>query len=79
MIDASGNVIVVWRQDNGTRFDQWANRYLNRFGWESAQIIDSGDGDVQPRTMLIDSRGRVTAIWPQSNGTNDDLWANQLR
>ncbi|MCA8960854.1 MAG: hypothetical protein KDC38_10090, partial [Planctomycetes bacterium] len=79
VIDDSGNVTVVWRQDNGTRLDQWANRYVNRFGWDTAEIIDVGDGDVQPRTLVIDSRGRVTAIWPQSNGTNDDLWANRLR
>ena len=74
VIDSYGHVTVVWRQEDTTRFNQWANRYTEGVGWDTAERIETLDGDVQPRTMLIDTFNRVTVFWPQSNGVNDDLW-----
>lgn len=75
VIDRFGHVTAVWRQDDGTRFDQWVQRYTQGVGWGTATRLDSEAGDVQPRALQIDSRGRITVIWPQSNGTKDDLWS----
>ncbi len=79
VIDSFGHITVVWRQQDTTRFNQWTNRYVQGVGWGTAETIETLDGDVQARTMLIDARGRVTVLWPQSDGTIDDLWAARYK
>lgn len=86
LVEHQGVVTVVWRQDGGTQFDQWSARFDpdeagSNFahGWTAAEKIEQSDaGSVQARTLVIDSAGRVTALWPQSDGTFDQLWANRL-
>ena len=76
--DANGNAVAVWRQVNGTRYDVWANRYDAATGWGTATLIETDNtwhaGDPQ---VAFDTNGNALAVWPQSDSTNYNIWANR--
>ncbi len=77
-VDGSGNVIVIWRQHDGSRWNQRANRYNAGTGlWGSAQLIGSGLGDAEIAKSVIDASGNVTAVWSEKSGTRWDQWTNR--
>ncbi|MFN0059118.1 MAG: hypothetical protein ACKVX7_11720 [Planctomycetota bacterium] len=78
-IDSSGFVTAVWRQHDGSRFNQWANRYQPDTGWREAELIDAeNSGDVDPAVLVIDFGGRALAIWRQANTSRYNLWSNRI-
>jgi len=78
-MDPSGNAIAVWQQSDGTRYNIWANRHTPGGGWETAERIDANNnasGAERPQVAL-DSSGNAIAVWQQSDGTRDNIWANR--
>ncbi|MEW5879741.1 MAG: immunoglobulin domain-containing protein [Pseudomonadota bacterium] len=65
-MDASGNAIAVWRQNDGTFFGIYANRYAAGSGWGSAQRIDSGPGDANEPRIALDGSGNALVVWWRS-------------
>lgn len=76
-IDASGNALAVWRQSDGTRDNIWANRYIAGTGWGTAALIESDNlGAAGAPQIAINASGNAIALWQQSDGTRNNIWAN---
>jgi len=77
-VDNSGNVIAVWHQSDGTRFNIWANRYVPGTGWGTAELIETDNaGNALDPQVTVDGSGNVTAVWWQFDGTRFNIWANR--
>ena len=69
-MDASGNAMVVWYQDNGAyTYTIRANRYRARSGtWSGPQVIQAGVDDAAYPQVALDASGNAVAVWIQYNG-----------
>jgi hypothetical protein len=78
-IDASGNAVAVWEQDDGTRYNIWSNRYTASTGlWGTAAKIETDiTGDARSPEVAIDAAGNAVAVWYQWDGTYNNLWSNR--
>lgn len=77
-IDVNGNVIAVWAQSDGTRNNAWANRYTPSAGWGTATLIETDNaGTATTPQIAMDGSGNAVAVWTQSDGTRDNVWANR--
>jgi len=76
-LDANGNALAVWRQYDGTRYNIWANRYTAGSGWGTAELIETVSGDAYFPKVAIDANGNALAVWYQSDGTRNNIWANR--
>ncbi len=77
-MDLTGNAIVVWFQADGSRTNMWANRYGRHFGWGTAQLIESIDGNIATignPGLAVHKRGNVVAVWAQNDGNYNRVWA----
>ena len=76
--DVSGNAIAVWRQNDGTRENTWANRYVAGSGWGTAELIETDNAGVAVVPQVaFDGDGNAVAVWYQSDGTRENIWANR--
>ena len=76
--DSAGNAIAVWQQNDGARFNIWANRYVSGSGWGTAARIDiSHTGSAQIPQIAIDSAGNAIAVWQQDESGIYYIWANR--
>jgi hypothetical protein len=77
-IDANGNALAVWSQGDGTRTNIWANHYTADSGWGSAVLIETDNGGAANYPQIaFDTSGNAVAVWHQSDGTRDNIWANR--
>ncbi|MFZ4857112.1 MAG: PKD domain-containing protein [Desulfuromonadaceae bacterium] len=77
-MDSGGNAIAVWQQSDGTRENIWANRYTPAGGWGTAQLIETDNaGTATYPQIAMNSSGTAVAVWKQSDGTRDNIWANR--
>jgi len=74
-MNASGDAVVVWNRDN----DIWANRFILGQGWGVAGMIETSTPPAYDPRVVIDVSGNATAVWRQSDGTADSIWANRLQ
>jgi hypothetical protein len=78
-IDASGNAVAVWSQEDSTNTNNvWSNRYTASTGlWGTAVLIetDNTGGAYNPR-VAMNASGNAVAVWNQSDGTRDNIWSN---
>lgn len=66
---------AVWKQNDGTRNNIWANRYANG-AWGTAELVESDDaGTASDPQIAIDRLGKATVVWHQSDGTRNNIWA----
>jgi hypothetical protein len=78
-VDASGNAVVVWNQDDGIRRNIWANRYVVGSGWGTAELIETDNaGRAWVPQVAVDASGNAVAVWQQDDGTRDNIWANRF-
>ena len=76
--DSSGNAIAVWHQDDGTRNNIYANRYVSATGWGAAALIETDNaGDAYNPQIAFDSSGNAIAVWYQWDGTRFNIYANR--
>jgi len=77
-VDASGNAVAVWQQSDGTRSNIWANRYVVGTGWGTAQLIETDNaGGALSHQVSVGASGNAVAVWYQSDGTRNNIWANR--
>ena len=77
-VDSNGNALAVWAQSGGTRVNIRANRF-NGSNWGNAVLIETNnDGDADSPQIAIDSSGNAVAVWRQSDGARDNIWANRF-
>ncbi|MDG6226195.1 MAG: hypothetical protein QCI82_11880 [Candidatus Thermoplasmatota archaeon] len=78
-MDGSGNAMAVWRQQDGTIYNVVSNRYTSGSGWGTAEIIETGDGQVQPPTnVALDDDGNALATWSQWDGSKYNIISNRF-
>jgi dipeptidyl aminopeptidase/acylaminoacyl peptidase len=76
--DSSGNAIAVWYQSDGTVYNIWANRF-DGTSWGTAELIEADNaGHALMPQIAIDSSGNAIAVWYQSDGTRDNIYANRF-
>lgn len=66
-IDATGNAITVWGQNDGTAFNIYSNRYTVNGGWDETALLETGDGSAYFPQIALDSMGTAIAVWEQRN------------
>jgi len=77
-VDASGNAMAVWEQWDGTRSNIYSNRYVPGTGWGTPHLVETDDaGDARISQVAVDGSGNAVAVWQQSDGTRDNIWANR--
>ncbi|MFO8050518.1 MAG: hypothetical protein R6V01_02320 [Thermoplasmatota archaeon] len=79
VVNPSGNAIVVWAQNDGTKYNVWSNRYNAGIGWGIAEQIETSNG-IDPYSsprIAVDSSGNAIAIWRQYDGTIYNIWSNR--
>jgi hypothetical protein len=77
-IDASGNALAVWAQDDGTRANIVANRYDAVTGWGTATLIEHDDtADASIPRIAFGANGDAVAVWAQSDGTRANVVSNR--
>ena len=77
-MDASGNALAVWSQDDGTRNNIVANRYTAGAGWGTATLIESDNaGDASIPRIAFGANGDGVAVWVQSDGTRGNVVSNR--
>lgn len=77
-VDSSGNAVAVWNQSDGTRLNIWANHYVVGSGWGTAQLIETDNaGGASNPWVAVDRSGNAVAVWNQSDGTRNNIWANR--
>jgi hypothetical protein len=78
-VNGSGNAMAVWRQwdDQGVFIGIWANQYVVGQGWGTATLIETGSAAADNPDVAMDSSGNATAVWKQSDGTFNSIWANR--
>ncbi|PKM43685.1 MAG: hypothetical protein CVV05_12515 [Gammaproteobacteria bacterium HGW-Gammaproteobacteria-1] len=77
-VDGSGNGVAVWKQNDGTRYNIWSNRYTVGSGWGTAQLIETDNaGPADLPRIAMDGSGNGLAVWHQSDGTRYNIWSNR--
>ncbi len=77
-MNTDGDAIVVWRHKDGGRNDIWANRYKAGVGWEGPVLIETDNtGSAWVPQVTVDDSGNAVAVWNQTDGTRDNIWANR--
>lgn len=81
-MDPQGNAVAVWRRlntqgDPGHTF--WSNRFEPLEGWQTEERIDNNDqGSTGYPKVAMDHQGNAVAVWPQRDGTQENVWANRF-
>jgi hypothetical protein len=79
-MDEKGNAIAVWSQHDGTRYNIWARRYSPGWDWgASPELIETDDGNAGSPQIAMDAAGNAIAVWLQSDGTVNNVWASEYR
>ena len=48
-------------------------------GWDVAELLETDDaGDARGPRVALDPNGNAVAVWTQSDGTRDNIWANRF-
>lgn len=79
-VDGIGNVIAVWKQFDGKRFNIYANRYVNSTGWEGAKQIENGAAtQVSANAPLVtyNAAGYAMVAWQEADSLNGKTWVKQ--
>lgn len=77
-VDNNGNALAVWIQNDGVRYNIWANRFSD-LSWGNAELIEVDDiGDALSARIAVDNNGNAIAVWRQSDGDRDNMLANRF-
>lgn len=75
--DNSGNAIAVWTQSDGAQTHVWTNHYSTGTGWGTATLLETSTYDATTPQVAFDGTGNATAVWAQSNGKVNSIWARR--
>ncbi|MCK4711197.1 MAG: Ig-like domain-containing protein, partial [Gammaproteobacteria bacterium] len=77
-VDASGNAIAVWVQNDGTRNNILGNHYTAGSGWGTAGYLEFDNGMASwPQVAVQTSNGNALVVWQQHDGTRNNIWGNR--
>jgi hypothetical protein len=76
-VDSDDNeVMVIWRQYDGTVNNIRYNRYSG--GWGADDAVESNAGEAGSPVLVKDSSNHVTVVWRQAESSLDHLWSNRF-
>lgn len=81
-LDAQGNAMVVWSQDETRvgRYSVWANRWTPSSGWGTASALESNSiigGQDRDAIVRVAPNGEALVVWRQSANTSVNLWSTR--
>ncbi len=81
-LDAQGNAVVVWSQDEARvgRYSVWANRWTPSGGWGTASALESNNfigGQDRDAIVRVAPNGEALVVWRQSANTSINLWSTR--
>jgi hypothetical protein len=78
VIDANGNALVVWEQDDGTEYSIFSVLYMVGVGWGTAELVEQIDtGPASKPQVAADPIGYATAVWEQDDGVRINVYASR--
>jgi len=76
--DSNGNALAAWHQSDGVRNNIWANRF-DGTSWGTATLIETDNtGGAGYPQIAFDGNGNALAVWYQSDGVRNNIWANRF-
>lgn len=79
-VDADGNVVAVWRQNNrvGGPCKIYVNHYVVGVGWGAAMPINTGSirCPMSPQ-ISVDANGNAMLVWRQTDVRYKNIWASR--
>lgn len=76
-VDSDGNVLAIWLQWDGTRYDIMSNRFTRGVGWETEVEIDNLDKDAGSPHLDMNGDGNAIAVWKQYVGGHYSIYASR--
>lgn len=78
-LDAVGNAIAVWVQDDGA-FSIFSNRFdIGTTSWATAENIESDNtGNASSPRLAMNSSGRAIAVWLQNDGSDTNVMGSRF-
>ncbi len=76
----AGSAQVVWRETDGSRDSIWSSRYSGPSrSWSAPELAetDNAGNASTPQIVSLDGNNSL-AVWRQSDGTRDSIWANRF-
>jgi hypothetical protein len=77
-MNAAGRAVAVWVLRKGSQADLYAAEYAPGGGWSTPQKVESRTEPVSAPRVAVDGAGNGLAVWKQSDGTAESLWAARL-
>lgn len=79
-VNSVGDAVAAFWAHDGSRFGIWANRFsASSNTWADAEAIESNSGqDAGEPQVAIDPAGNAMVVWPQYDGTRNNIWANRF-
>ena len=74
-MNAAGSGLALWESQSGAQVDLFAAEYLPGTGWSPPQPVEARAERVSHPLAAVDAQGRGLAVWRQSDGTDESLWA----
>lgn len=78
VLDTNGRGLAVWLESNEVSASVWANRFDGTNWGEAEQIQVNPGADAQSPQIAITSDGEAIAVWAESDGFRDNIWANRF-
>ncbi len=75
-VDSSGNAIAVWEQNNGPQWNIYTNKYTSGSWGVTPELLESNDNTAISARVDFDGSGNAIAVWSQSNGVTNSIYAN---
>lgn len=76
-MNANGNVVTVWYQQEGTRNNIWSNVSTPDGRWGTATLVETEDSEAWYPRIAMDAQGNALAVWQQHQGTHFTIRANR--
>ena len=74
-MNAGGTAFVSWFVWDGTRYNQYANRYTPSGGWDTAVQLDATDYDAYYGRVGVDGTGNAIVTWEEWDGARYNVMA----
>jgi hypothetical protein len=75
-VDVDGNVVVLWAQQDGSRYNIWSRRCDASYGWGSSTQIEIDPGYALDPELSMSSDGFAFATWAQYDGSRYAVWGS---
>ena len=76
-IDASGNIIVIWKRSDGSNFIiESSQSVMGGTSWSTPVELSSPGQDAMTPQLALSSSGNAVVVWQRSDGANSIIQAS---